>query len=176
MTSIVVTGPESCGKTILSQQLAEYFQTDWLPEFSRKYLEKLGRDYVETDLVEIAKGQLEAEQKFAEQNGTIRIFDTSFEVLKIWSEVVYKRCDSFIQESLEKKKKDLYLLCCPDLPWEPDPLRENPNDRDKLLTLYIEELTRLNVNFVKIEDHGKQRFENALTSVLHFQKLKLSNQ
>jgi len=175
MPSIVITGPESCGKTTLAKQLATHFEVDWLPEFARGYLENLGREYEKDDLVYIAKGQLEAEKKFAKLGDEPQILDTSLEVIKIWSEVKYGDCHPFVSKNLRQQKHDLYLLCGPDLPWEPDPLRESPNDRNKLFTLYDEELTRLNVNFVKIEGQSNQRFDNALKSVLHFQKLKFSN-
>ena len=170
MQTIVLTGPESSGKTTLARQLAEYFGTGWLPEFARGYLEKLDREYVENDLLEIAKGQVASERAFAEGEKKTLIFDTSLEVLKIWSEVRFGRCHPYILENLRQRKHGLYLLCRPDLPWEYDPQRENPGDRKELFHLYHSELTRLNVNFVEVRGRGKMRFENAVSSVLEFQK------
>ena len=37
---IVLFGPESTGKTTLAKKLAYHFQTNWVPEFAREYLEK----------------------------------------------------------------------------------------------------------------------------------------
>ena len=37
---------------------------------------------------------------------------------------------------LKEQKIDHYFLCKPDIPWEPDPLRENPEDRERLFKLY----------------------------------------
>jgi nicotinamide riboside kinase len=54
---ITVIGPESSGKTTLASKLAEYFGCSWVPEYARGYLEKLGRDYDESDLEKIAAGQ-----------------------------------------------------------------------------------------------------------------------
>ena len=59
---IAITGPESTGKSTLARQLAEHYQTTWVPEFARVYLDQLGRPYEEGDLVSIAKGQLQAEK------------------------------------------------------------------------------------------------------------------
>jgi NadR type nicotinamide-nucleotide adenylyltransferase len=36
---IVVTGPESTGKTTLAQGLAERLATTWVPEYARAYLD-----------------------------------------------------------------------------------------------------------------------------------------
>ena len=90
LKTIVITGPESCGKTTLTAQLAETFNTNWIPEFARAYIDKLTRPYNESDLVKIAKGQVEAENKLI-QNSKLPVFlDTSLEVIKIWSEYKYR--------------------------------------------------------------------------------------
>src|SRR5436190_21605570 len=60
---IVITGPESTGKTSLCQQLAEHFHTEWCPEYAREYLLKHGMNYSYDDLLTIAKGQVELEEK-----------------------------------------------------------------------------------------------------------------
>jgi nicotinamide riboside kinase len=48
---IAVTGPESTGKSLLTEQLARHYNTVWVPEFARSYLEKLGRPYDEDDIL-----------------------------------------------------------------------------------------------------------------------------
>ena len=55
---IAIIGPESTGKSKLAQELAIFYYTEWVPEFARFYLDRLDRDYQETDLLEIAKAQL----------------------------------------------------------------------------------------------------------------------
>ena len=37
---VVLYGPESTGKTTLAQALANHFQTEWVREFARDYLQK----------------------------------------------------------------------------------------------------------------------------------------
>ena len=36
---IVLFGPESTGKTTLSNQLARYYNSVWVPEYAREYLQ-----------------------------------------------------------------------------------------------------------------------------------------
>ena len=62
---IVVIGPESTGKSTLCEQLAAHFKTEWVPEFAREYLLELGRPYNYDDLLIIAKGQLEQEDRIS---------------------------------------------------------------------------------------------------------------
>ncbi|MCB0706487.1 MAG: ATP-binding protein, partial [Saprospiraceae bacterium] len=47
---ILITGPESSGKTTLARSLAEAQDEPWVPEYAREYLEKYGPDYTLNDL------------------------------------------------------------------------------------------------------------------------------
>jgi nicotinamide riboside kinase len=124
---------------------------------------------VEADLLVIARGQVALEDELAGGHSHGLIFmDTSLEVLKIWSEVVFGRCDDWIASQMKARLPDHYLLCFPDLPWEFDPLRENPDDRGMLLGIYRREINALDVPCSEVKGSGKQRFENALKAVYHF--------
>ncbi|MEO5984128.1 MAG: ATP-binding protein, partial [Ferruginibacter sp.] len=46
---IVVLGPESTGKSTLCKQLADYYNTIWIPEYAREYLETNGKEYTYSD-------------------------------------------------------------------------------------------------------------------------------
>jgi nicotinamide riboside kinase len=61
---IVIIGPESTGKSTLCRQLAEHYNTIWCPEYAREYLLKHGMKYSYNDLLTIAKGQIELEERF----------------------------------------------------------------------------------------------------------------
>ena len=62
---VVLFGPESTGKTTLSQQLAQYYKSIWVPEYARKYLQKKWDNEHKTcelqDLLPIAIGQIKNE-------------------------------------------------------------------------------------------------------------------
>ena len=133
---VAITGPESTGKTTLAKSLAERYNTVWVPEYARSYLEKLGRPYEEEDLVKIAEGQIASDKSLETKANRILFCDTEMLVLKIWSEYRYKRCDRRILSLLKAQRYDLYFLTAPDMPWEPDPLRENSSDRAYLFHLY----------------------------------------
>lgn len=163
--TIVITGPESTGKTTLTAELAAHFGVAWMPEFAREYIDLLNREYTETDLLEIAKGQLKREQEFTLKSNGLLFFDTSLEVIKIWSEYKYGRCHPWILEQLKNQKHDLYLLCSPDIPWEYDPQQESPNERDELFKLYHQELTEQNTKFVEINGLNDLRLTKALHHV-----------
>ena len=162
---ISVTGPESTGKSWLTEQLANHYQTRWVTEYAREYLEGNGPDYGLEDVVKIAKGQLEREEKAALKGRNLLFCDTDVLVTKIWSEVVFGACPSWIQRQFETHSYDLYLLCYPDIPWEPDPLRENPENREELFQLYESALIRHGFPFRVVKGLGSERLENAINFV-----------
>ena len=83
---IAVIGPECTGKSDLSQFLAEHFQTAWVPEYARRYLDNLVRPYHQDDLLTISHGQMRLEDEWERDANKILICDTNLYVIKVWSE------------------------------------------------------------------------------------------
>ena len=156
---VVVTGPESSGKSTLTEYLHQHFESEKVDEYSRSFLESLNRPYQQEDLVTIAKRQLKA-QKAAEEKGGLVICDTGIEVIKIWSEFKYGNCPKTLASMDDASSIDLFLLCSPDLPWVFDPLRENPNDRDVLFNLYKQYLDAKEARYEII--YGEENERSAL--------------
>ncbi len=146
----------------MAKQLAEHFNTIYVPEYSRECLKDLGREYTYDDILLIARGQYESEQQGMRRAKDLLFCDTEFIVNKIWCEEKYGKCHSWILDMIDSHIYDLYLLCDIDLPWEPDPLRENPDDRDRLFVLYTEELENRNLPYEIISGSGKERLMNAI--------------
>jgi len=145
MIKIILTGPESSGKSTLAQQLATHYGAPCLSEYSRHFLAQLERPYVEEDLVEIARGQLAQEKAMMAKKPSLLFCDTSLLVMRVWGLYKYGRSDDKIRAMLEQSQPSLFLLCRPDLPWEPDPLREHASleDRAALFQLYHQYLHQL---------------------------------
>ena len=164
MFKVAITGPESTGKSTLAEKLAHHYKTDFVPEYSRTYLENFEGRYTENDVVEIAKGQhnliLEEEKK----SSKILIADTEIVVCKIWVEYVFKHSNKVIDEILKQQDFDLYLLCDIDLPWTYDPLRENPNidERKELFEIYRNTLEQMKIPFEIVSGNDEVRVNNAI--------------
>ena len=165
---VVITGPESSGKTELCKALAKHFNTGYLPEYSRIYLQHKQGDYTQEDLTRIAKGQLKSENEYQQKQKSLLICDTSLEVIRVWSEWKYKSCDKFIIVNARNRTPDLFLLLLPDLPWQPDPQRENPDDRDELFTYYQQSLQEYNTKVVIISGDGEKRLNSAIEAIEDF--------
>jgi len=164
MKRIVITGPESTGKTELARTLAEHFQTVWVPEYARSYVENIERAYTREDVENIARYQLSQEQAFQAkaQNGFL-FFDTWFIITKIWFDVVYGECPQWITEHISNSQIDLFLVCDIDLPWIPDSVRENGGEkRNELMQMYCREIESFGFHYAKVSGNGENRLKNAL--------------
>lgn len=155
---ILICGPESTGKTSLAINLSEALSCKWIPEQARTYLEFQGPDYVYEDIEKIARAHVETVKDAWNED---LILDTFLLNLKIWSEDKFGQCASFIEENINQFKFDLILLLQPDLEWEPDPLRENPQDRDRIFKLYDEAFRQMGIAFYIIGGVGETRFEKS---------------
>ena len=162
MLKIIVTGPESSGKTTLCKEMSNQFNIPFTTEYAREYLKNKGVNYNQSDLLEIANGQFISEGGLNQQ---LSLQDTDLITIKIWSEYKYGNCDNWILEQIAKQKSEnrFYLLCKPDIPWKADPLRENPTNREELFEIYKEELEKLKHNYVIIE--GEERIKNSISKI-----------
>lgn len=162
MIRIAVTGPESSGKSTLCQALSEYYKVEFITEFARGFLEDRNGIYVQSDLDEIGKGQLNLIQSSKEN---LIISDTDFSVLEVWSQYKYGETSKLIHDLVSRKVFDLHILCSPDIPWEEDPLRENPHNRDELFKMYLTSLKQHNKNFIVVSGTYSERIEKSLKSI-----------
>jgi NadR type nicotinamide-nucleotide adenylyltransferase len=168
MKKIVITGPESTGKSTLCRQLAEHYATTWCPEYAREYLEKQGKDYSYSDLAEIAKGQLKIEDEYLlkAKNG-VYFIDTDMYVMKVWCEYVFGKCHQLIIDKIVDRKYDLYLFCSIDLPWTYDAFREYPEEqpRKELYRMYKDILINQSTPWVEISGDYDERLAKAIAAV-----------
>ena len=153
------TGPESSGKTTLSKRIAEILDGEWHEEYAREYLTNLNRAYKQKDLIEIA---IKQNEKRVNCNSRFQIYDTEMLVIKIWNDFKFKKENQQINDLLDQQKIDHYFLCKPDIPYEDDPLRENPDNRDELFEIYLNALNQKELPFTIIQGTTMQRIEKVL--------------
>ena len=165
---IVITGPESSGKTTLATQLSAHWKCPCVAEVARSYL-KDKISYQQSDLLEIAKQQHRNESAVLSESPSRLVCDTDLLVIMIWSEVKYGCCDPWIYETFEnclaqKSTRRRYYLCDSNIPWQADSLRENPNNRNELFKLYLQKLKKYELSYTIIKGDPKQRFEEVVNA------------
>ncbi len=166
MYKIVISGPESTGKTELAAYLAGVFNSPYVPEYARAYVEQLGRAYTLKDVEHIARVQWEQYLEYGRKDMQVLILDTFLIITKIWFREVFDQVPQWIDRSLNESRIDLYLLCYPDLEWKPDPVRENPGrKRLELFHAYRSEIRRTGSSCEVIRGQRAERSSNALEAV-----------
>ena len=168
---IVLIGPESTGKSVLCEKLARHYHSVWCPEYAREYLLVLDHKYTYDDLLVIAKNQVQSAKAYTDDAAAKKLsavfFDTDMYVMKVWSKVVFGKCDPWIIDQAKKQQHDLYLLCKPDIPWIKDELREYPDlkMRERLYAIYKETLSKQTAPWVEISGNYDKRLQKAIQAV-----------
>ncbi|GAA4804205.1 ATP-binding protein [Litoribaculum gwangyangense] len=170
---VVLFGPESTGKTTLSRQLARYYNSVWVPEYAREYLQNKWNNERKTcepnDLLPIAEGQMRLENELAQKTDTVLICDTDLLETKVYSEAYYiGSCDPILEKYALENTYDLYLLTYIDTPWEADDLRDKPEHRKEMFEAFKNELIKQNRPYILLKGNKKKRLEEA---VKHIDKL-----
>ncbi|PBJ13320.1 DUF4301 family protein [Flavobacterium sp. ACN6] len=166
---IALFGPESTGKTTLAKQLAEYYETKWVPEFARDYLqEKWEEDQhicVAEDMMPIAYGQTALEnEKLAAANKYL-FCDTNLMVTKVFSEMYYGFCDPLLNEAALKHEYDLFFLTDIDVPWEKDDIRDTPKGRETVFSVFKQTLIDTKKPFITLSGDKECRLAKAVQIV-----------
>ena len=170
LVKIVLFGPESTGKTTLARELATHYKTKWVPEYAREYLQK---KWDETkviceleDLLPIAAGQINLENRLSEEADKILICDTDLLETKVYSEIYFDDyCDPELEAAALSNQYDLYLLTSIDVPWEEDDLRDRPYEREASFDKFKEALEKYDRNFVILKGDRTSRLYQAISEI-----------
>ncbi len=167
---VVMFGPESTGKTTLSQQLARHYNTVWAPEYAREYLQNVWNNERRTceqkDLIPIAIGQMSLENDLAQKATDVLFCDTDLLETKVYSKEYYGGyVDPLLDEAARNNQYDLYFLTYIDVPWEADDLRDRPTQRKEMFEAFKKALDEHGKKYIILKGNKKQRLEKAIKEV-----------
>ena len=173
---IAIYGPESTGKTTLAKQLASHFDTVWIPEFARDYLQKKWDSEQKkcevSDMLPIAYGQIRLENDGLEKANNFLFADTCLLVTKVFSESYYGFCDPILDKAARKHKYDLFFLTDVDVPWEKDDLRDKPQERSETFEMFKKALIDNRKPFVTLSGDAETRLQKAISILEEWEKAK----
>lgn len=166
---IALFGPESTGKTTLAKQLAEYYKTEWVPEFARDYLQEKWDASQQIcsvdDMLPIAYGQTKLENEQTLIANKYLFCDTNLMVTKVFSEVYYNYCDPLLNEAASQHEYDLFFLTDIDVPWERDDLRDKAEGRESVFAVFKQSLIDHNKPFITLSGDQDLRLKKAIAII-----------
>lgn len=170
LVKIVLFGPESTGKTSLCIQLANYYDTVWVEEYARMYLqEKWNRERrtcESRDLLPIAFGQMVLENRQAERANKVLICDTDLLETKVYSQTYFGgMVNPLIEKAAAENTYDLYFLTYIDVPWEPDDLRDRPDQREEMFQAFKNALEENNKPYILLKGDKENRLNEAVEAI-----------
>ena len=166
---IALFGPESTGKTTLARQLAEYYKTEWVPEFARDYLQEKWNSSQQIctidDMLPIAYGQTKLENERTLIANRYLFCDTNLMVTKVFSEVYYNYCDPLLNQAACEHEYDLFFLTDIDVPWERDDLRDKAEGRESVFAVFKQSLIDNNKPFITLSGDKDLRLKKAVAII-----------
>ena len=169
ITKIAVVGPESTGKSSMAKYLARELDTICVPEYARYYCAHLNKQYTLQDELNMFYGQLALEDALIPQaKNNLLICDTTILTVKIWSDRLFQHTPHEVLNEIKNHHYDFYLLMDIDLPWEDDPLRDFPNEREHFMKVWKQELNLIQADYAVISGVGDDRYFSGLKTVKDF--------
>ena len=165
LKKVCIVGPESVGKSTLTRNLAQHFNTTFVPEYARTYLKIQDGQLGYEDMAVIARGQFSSEKALEKYANKLLFADTDLVTTTIWSEFLYQKCDDSIYQMAKDSDYDLYLLLDVDVPWVEDIVRYLPENRSDFFDKIEHKLQELGRDYVVISGDWKQRFSDAVYAV-----------
>jgi NadR type nicotinamide-nucleotide adenylyltransferase len=127
MNVLVLTGPESSGKSWLAEQIQRCFGGLLVGEYVRSFIEQHQRDTVYGDIPAIAQGQLDNEDAARATAPRLLILDTHLLSNMLWSRTLFGDCPGWVETALLARHYDLHLLLDPSgVDWISDGQRCQP--------------------------------------------------
>ena len=162
---VCIFGPESTGKTTLARQLARHFDTVWVHEYGRVFLDTVDRDCTLDDIRLFARAQPATEDALAHQANRVLFCDTDPLTTVIWSRGLLGSCPDEVVGVAAQRRYDLTLLLDDDVPFVPDSQRYLPDRRQVDLATFREALDAHARPYCLISGDWDQRFRRAVLAV-----------
>jgi HTH-type transcriptional regulator, transcriptional repressor of NAD biosynthesis genes len=161
---IVIVGTESCGKTMLAQKLAKFYNTSYVEEVGRSYCERYSNQLKPDMFNLIAMEHFLLQIKKSEESNKVLLIDSEATITQYYLEMYFKGQKSeSIEQIIKLQDYDLVIFLEPDVKWVDDGLRfageekERKRNNEKLKEMY----TKRGIKFVSISGNYDERFNKA---------------
>lgn len=155
---VAILGAESTGKSALAEALAKHYQTTWVPEYLREFVDTHQRVPTQHEQLHIAQTQLQREKSMLAQANQWLFCDTTPLMTSIYSRFYFDEVDEALEELVAQHTYDFILVTAPDFPWTPDGLqRESAAVRDHIHHELMQSLEESETPFLLVEGSLEER-------------------
>ncbi len=138
---VAVVGPESSGKSTLTERLAKHFHTTFAPEYARTYLESIPRTELERlyapngfdaeSMRRFVVGQSASVEAMARGCNRVVFSDTEAVVTTLYCRLFLRKEPPFVSEQVARQRYDMYLLQTAHEDWKSEEQRVQPDYADR---------------------------------------------
>lgn len=161
---IAIVGTESCGKTMLTQKLAKFYNTSFVEEVGRKYCERYSNQ-LRLDMFNlIAMEHYLLQMKKSEESNQILFVDSDAVITQYYLDMYFDgKKSELIEEIIKLQDYDLVIFLEPDVKWVEDGFRfageeeTRKKNNEKLKQMYTER----GIKFVSINGSYNERFDKS---------------
>lgn len=157
LITVCFYGPESTGKTVMAQKMAQRYQTEWVPEVARELI--TSNNFNREDIIHIGRAQTERIFAKARKASRILFCDTDLITTQIYSRHYLGVVPPVLYELEKMITYDRYFLFDIDVPWVSDGLRDQGSEaqRRHMFDLFKTELERRQITYVLVHGSWEER-------------------
>ncbi len=161
---ICITGTESTGKSTLTEKLAAYYETEFVPEMAREIIKETD-ECTEQHLKEIAELHAKTINEKIQTANKLLFVDTDLNITRSYSEFLFHK-KLLVPGWIELANVfDLYLYLDNDSPYFQDGTRLDHERRDNLNEYHKKQLSERKINFKLISGTWEERFQKAVSII-----------
>jgi HTH-type transcriptional regulator, transcriptional repressor of NAD biosynthesis genes len=148
-------GPESTGKSVMTELMAKKYNTVFVPEVARELI--VTNAFSADDIITIALHHYERIQQKIKDANRFLFVDTDVITTKIYSYHYLHTVPDVLNEFESKIHFDHYFLFDIDVPWVPDGLRDLPHRRQEMFNLFKHNLEVRHIPFTVVRGAWQER-------------------
>jgi len=152
---VCIYGPESTGKSTLAINLADRYQTEYVPEVAREFINS--NDFKVDDIVAIALAHFNRIEEKTKTANRILICDTDVITTQIYCRHYLNVVPDILYELEKRVNYSKYFLLDIDVPWVEDGLRDLGHRREFMMNTFRDELIQRQIAFVPVQGDFAQR-------------------
>jgi HTH-type transcriptional repressor of NAD biosynthesis genes len=165
LRTICIFGPESTGKSILTERLARRFRTAYVPEVARSIIDG-GGGRVTCEMIErIGRAHADAILEARAVASRFLFVDTDLEITRLFSMHYFGKVPEFPAWVRSANVFDFYVFCETDTPYVSDSQRDSEEKRPEFRRLLEEALRKKNAHYVIVSGGWEERFAQAVNAI-----------